>query len=133
MRYLLILTILLSFVFGDNLSTRLEHLIQNKHEKKVVFLSYNPFQVNKKEKKAAESYRDITPKKQNHPLDFITVMNKKAFINGRWFKAGDIVAGYKIEKIYPNKILVNKKGVKTTLGLGIKENILKIRENKHEN
>lgn len=133
MRYFVIFVILLSFSLGDNLSVRLENLIKNKQDKKVIFLNYNPFPITKKEKKSTENNSNVVYRKKTKLLNFVTVINDRAFVNGRWLKVGDKIDGYRLEKIYSDKIIVNKRGVKTTLSLGMKQNILKIRENKYEN
>jgi hypothetical protein len=133
MRYFLVFLVLLSLSYADNLSARLENLIKTRQDRPVVFLNYNPFQIVKTEKKTTDRYTPSTRQKKAEPLDFVTVINHQAFVNGRWLKVGEKIAGYKLEKIDSDTIIVSKNGVKTTLGLGVKQNILKVRENKHEN
>ena len=127
MRILLMMIVSISIVFGADLSTRLDQLIHSKKEHKIVFLHYNPFEVTKK---AADEKRLLksTGQKQAMPINFVMVLNHSAFINGRWYKVGDSVAGYKIERIFSDKIKIEKKGMTTTLYLKNKQQILNIRE-----
>jgi len=127
MRIFLMMIVSISIVFGANLSTRLDQLIHSKKEHKTVFLNYNPFEVTKKATDEKIPLKHIG-QKQAMPINFIMVLNHSAFINGVWYKVGEFVAGYKIERIFSDKIKIKKKGITTTLYLKNKQQILNIRE-----
>ncbi|WP_331775718.1 hypothetical protein [Sulfurospirillum sp. 1612] len=127
MRIFLMVMVSLSILFGADLSTRLDQLIHSKKENKIVVLNYNPFVVTKKVKGTTTSVMS-TSNKQASPIHFVMVLNHSAFINGHWYKVGERVAGYKIKKIFTDKIKIEKKGVTRTLYLKKKQQILNIRE-----
>ncbi len=108
MRYLLIYLFLFSFVFGDNLSQRLERLIQDKRVKTVTILKYDPF-FTKNEKKQPQGHSVVMQKRKKRiSLRLVCILGNKAFISGKWLGNGDKIHGYKIRKVLQNKVILSK-------------------------
>ncbi len=128
MRYLLIFLTLISFSFGDNLAVKLDNLIKTKQVQKVVILKYDPFFIKKDTIKSYKNKEMITKKIQVKHLNLVTIINNKAFINGRWLSEGDTINGYKVKNIYANKVVILKKNKRVVLSFEQKQDILKIRE-----
>ncbi len=128
MKYLLILLFVISAVFGDTLSERLDKLIQNKQIKTVTNLKYNPFFTKKEEKKLEK--KDITTKKniKKQKLKLITIFNDKAFINDRWLSKNDKIYGYIVKKILNDSVILRGKNRNLTLKFEKTKEILKVRK-----
>ncbi len=126
MKYLLILLFVISAVFGDTLSERLDKLIQNKQIKTVTNLKYNPFFTKKEEKKLEK--KDITTKKniKKQKLKLITIFNDKAFINDRWLSKNDKIYGYIVKKILNDSVILRGKNRNLTLKFEKTKEILKV-------
>jgi len=127
-RLLLIIALLFSFSFGGDLAQRLEKLIQNKEIKTVTILKYDPFFIKKEVKKSYVSKASDMKAKPKKQLHLIAIFNKKAFINKKWLSIGSSINGYKLKRLYDNKVVLVKKHKKITLLLSKSKNILKIRE-----
>lgn len=54
-------------------------------------------------------------KKSASALVLTTVINKSVLISGQWYKQGDNVEGYKIEKVMPQTVLLTKHNKKIVL------------------
>jgi len=128
MRYFLCFLLLFSFVFGADLSQRLEHLIQDKKIKTVTTLKYNPF-FEKYEKKQLQKHDLIIRRiKKERAFRLVAVLGKRAFIDGMWFGKGDKVHGYKIKKIFQNRVILYKQNKIKVLKFEKNKNILNVRE-----
>ncbi len=102
----------------------------------VIFLSanepfnYDPFTQNDPMLEQ-KGYTNTTNKsgKKVRPLIVSSVFGDKAFINGRWYKKGDFVRGYKILHVNSKyiKIRYNLKTKKLPVG-GNRTKILKIKD-----
>ena len=55
--------------------------------------------------------QNLTMIKKSKSLKLFAIMNKSALINGKWYKLGEYVDGYKIVKVTPKVVTLNKKGV----------------------
>jgi len=72
---------------------------------KKVFLSfphYNPFYFDKNVTK-------IVLKRDNIKLVLNAIFNKSANINGKWVRVGEFIYGYKVIKIYLDRVLLKYK------------------------
>jgi hypothetical protein len=127
-RFFVIFLLLLSFSFGGDLAQRLEKLIQNKDVKTVTILKYDPFFIKKEVKKSYVNKVSDMKTKSKKSLHLIAIFNKKAFINAKWLGVGSSINGYKLKKLYNNKVVLVKKHKQITLLLTKSKNILKIRE-----
>ena len=128
MKYLLILSFMISAIFGGNLSERLDRLIRDKQVKTVISLKYNPFFTKKEEKKLKK--KEIITKKNTkiQKLKLITIFNGKAFVNDRWLGINDKIDGYIVERILNNGVILKKKNRKLTLRFEKTKEILKVRK-----
>jgi len=128
MRYFLCFLLLFSSVFGANLSQRLENLIQDKKIKTVTILKYDPF-FEKHEKKQLQKHHLIIRRiRKERVLRLVAVLGKRAFINGKWFSKGDKISGYKIKKVFQNRVILYKQNKIKVLRFEKNKNILNVRE-----
>jgi len=58
--------------------------------------------------------------KKRKGLILTTVINTSAMINGKWYKTGDTVSGYKVSKIDSTSVLLTKKSKKLLLSTNSK-------------
>ena len=58
--------------------------------------------------------------KKKKSLSVTMLMNSSAMINGRWYKVGDTVNGYKVSKMDINSVLLTKKSKKLLLSTNSK-------------
>ena len=68
-------------------------------------------------------------------IEVSAIINKKAFVNGRWIKEGDKVQGFEVVHIGRKGIVIkNEEGVKTLFVASKREkiNILQVKERKHK-
>ena len=64
-------------------------------------------------------------------LKVYAIYNNRAYINGKFYKIGDKIAGYKIYKIYDSYVVLKRKSKLKILHL-VKNRILKMRKEKWE-
>ncbi len=131
MRFVLIFSLLLSFLFGDDLAIKLQKLISNKSEKKVEILKYDPFFTKKDigrvyDKKTSSLKRKKIARKIDMKL--VAILDNQAFIDDRWVAKNDIIYGYRVKKILKDSIVLIKKRKKVILRFKKGRKILKIRE-----
>ena len=58
--------------------------------------------------------------KKRKTLSVTMLMNSSAMINGKWYKVGDLVNGYKVSKIDSTSVLLTKKSKKLLLSTNSK-------------
>ena len=122
MRIFLILSIVLS-LYAEDLKLRTQKLIAPIEKTLIVRVKYDPF------KKGEEVVQKIFNKKRQDKTLYVTaILNNKVFINSRWYRVGDKVAGYKILQLKEDSILV--KNSKKVLKFSIKRrnNIVKVKD-----
>ena len=68
-------------------------------------------------KKIASSSKATVKKKS---LSVTMLMNSSALINGKWYKVGDKINGYKVSKMDINSVLLTKKSKKLLLSTNSK-------------
>lgn len=127
MKYLLIFLFMISAVFGDNLSERLDRLIQSKQVKTVINLKYDPFFTKKEEKKLKKKETKANKNITKQKLKLITIFNGKAFIDGKWLSKNDKIYGYIVKKISNNDVILEGKNRNLTLRFEKTKEILKVR------
>ncbi|MFK5882470.1 MAG: hypothetical protein QM482_09680 [Sulfurospirillum sp.] len=131
MKFVVSVLFLLSFVFGDNLAQRLQKLINDKSEKKVEVLKYDPFFTKLEIKKTYKKDLVLKKKKKtvkNRELKLVSIMGTKAFVDGRWIAKGDVVTGYRVKKVLGNAVILYKKRKTIVLRFEKNAEILKVRE-----
>ncbi len=130
MRLYLVLFLLLSTAFCNELSDKLDSLIKNKTEKKVVVLKYNPFYKPAiKEEEIGNKKKALHVRtKKNDDFNLVAIINKKAFINGKWYKEGERIGKFKIKLIKKDSVVLFGDRKKLLLDFISDKKILKIRE-----
>ena len=94
-----------------------------------IVLKYDPFfPNNKKEDKKIKKNHIKQTAVENYKLK--AILNQKAFINKKWYKIGDIIDSYKIDKIGSEKVLLVRGKKSKVLSLTSPKKLLKIEDNK---
>jgi len=96
---------------------------------RVLPITYDPFYKGKSLMEEAKPKTVVTKKvkKASKKLQLLAIFNNRAFINSKWYKEGDKIGGYKVQKIKDTFVILSKKGKTIILRIG-KKNILKIKE-----
>ncbi len=127
--YILLFCIGLSAFPLKSLQSKIEILKnRKKYEFKDINVTYDPFfkaaKIISLKKKISNGI--IKPIKVRFIL--LTVLNHKAFINNQWYKKGEKIYGFKIVKIYSDKVILQKRKKKVILKIRQKRKILNIVE-----
>jgi len=133
MRFILFITLSVTFLFSDesmvvNIKDTLQKIIEATREKKKddIQISYDPFHSQKS--KPIVKKENLKDKKVKHSklskdkimptkLSLSMILNKNAFINGKWYKVNQKVADYRIVKINEDIVVLKKNRKYTTLKL----------------
>ncbi|MEO1937834.1 MAG: hypothetical protein ABGW85_04270 [Sulfurimonas sp.] len=91
-------------------------LVEKKEDKKTVA---------KKEKKHSRYNYTKKVHKRSYHFSLEAIMNKSALINGKWYKEGTYIYGYKITNVDRNKVILTKGSKKITLSTISKKKNLK--------
>ena len=75
------------------------------------------------------SVEQTTPVKSYKTLTLEAIINKSALINGKWYKEGQSVRGYKINKVNGNTIYLTKNNKTKVLTTKVKHRSLKFNNN----
>jgi len=139
MRIIIFLTFIISVLTADdNLIANINNTLQkviNENKKIIddVKISYDPFNIKKPEHVEKKVDKDTSSNNKeikttpNKPI-LSMIFNKKAFINGSWYKVDDKFADYRIVKINQDIVVLRKKNKYTTLKLPTSDNILITKE-----
>jgi len=95
--------------------------------KKIEYNIYDPFSdaksilivKNNNDKKISSSLK---------PIILQTILNNRAFIDGKWYNEGDEIRKYKIKSIGSDSVVLVKNAINTTLRLNMIESILEMKE-----
>ena len=139
MRWFLVILLTLSYLKADNdiiasINKTLQKVITESKNKTVtdVEISYDPFHAKIEKpvvhKKNKTSVSKTQPQKQSLKLTLSMIFNKKAFINGQWYKVNDKFADYRVTKINQDIVVLRKKNKYTTLKLSVSDSILVTKE-----
>jgi len=131
MRFLFLFLFMFSFIFGGNLALKLQKLIDNKSEKSVEILKYNPFFTKNEIKQISDKKFGITRKKKRYKkrdLSLVVILDHRAFVGGKWVSKNDIIDGYRVEKIFQDSVILINKRKKKILRFKKTKDILKVRE-----
>ncbi len=128
MRYIFLLVLMLSTVFATTLDIRIKNLIKSKKDTTVTILKYNPFVTHKEVKNAQTNILHTPQAKVKKRLRLVTILNKKAFVDGRWVEKGDTIFDYSVKKISKDRVLLEKRGKIVILKFKKDRNILDIRD-----
>lgn len=126
MKFLVIFVIFISYVMSVYANETTGKLLKSNLSKYEKINRYDPFKRVKPlvEKKKIKRVRSVSKKK----LELIAVMNKKAFIDNRWFKEGDYIRGAKITKITQQRVYLKTSKRITVLHINKEKNMLRIKQ-----
>jgi len=142
MKTFLLLTITaISYLYADtdtlvaNIDKTLQKVITQSQNRVIedIKVSYDPFNPNKSKQikakyiKSNNTIKSKTKKKSSKPVVSM-IFNKKAFINGKWYKENSKFADYVITKVDQNIVVLRKKNKYTTLKLPSADKILITKE-----
>jgi hypothetical protein len=139
MRAILLLIFILSFLNSDeklvsSINATLQKVMkESTKEVRDIKVSYDPFNTNKtkfvkKATKKSNSLKKVISKKQPSKLALSMIFNKKAFINGTWYKENEKLADYRITRINKDIVVLKKNNKYTTLKLPLSDSILITKE-----
>ncbi len=135
MRYIaciLLFSLGLSAFSLNEIQTKLEILkSRKKYEFKDINVTYDPFFKAEKIISLKKKISRVTIKPKKVRPILLTILNHKAFIDSQWYKEGEKLHGFKIVKIYSNKVVLQKRKKIVILNLEQKRKILNIAE-KHK-
>lgn len=132
MRYLLLLFIVYTSSFGDALTNRMDRLVQNTEVQKVILLKYNPFTHEDDSQNPPTDEASVEKKSVTKHFNLVSIFNKRAFINGKWFGEGDLIYGYEIKKVDSESVLLKKNNKEISLKFQ-RKNILEFSYSKNLN
>lgn len=139
MRLFILLSFMIGFLMSDsqlisNIDKTLQKVINESKTKTLsdIKIDYDPFNTNKPKPGIKQVQKDEPSKPQpqidsNQPL-LSMIFNKKAFINGKWYKENEKFADYVITKINQDIVVLKKKNRYTTLKLPMSNTILITKE-----
>ncbi len=108
-------------------SDRINSISVLKNENKKIHNTYDPF---KTAKPIIKSKKVVKDSYESDEINLQTILNKRAFINSRWYNTGEKIQGYKIEYINKNSITLSKNMTKKILAIKNKKSILKYTDEK---
>lgn len=94
-------------------------------------ITYDPFYPSKKQSSSFVSHRDKHHKKRHKTVfrpNVTMILNKKAFINGKWYKEKSKIADYVIYKISEDTVFFRKRNKIVTIKLSPSIGILTAKE-----
>lgn len=136
MRAILLLSLALSFLLSNDkliasIDKTLQKVIHESRSKEVsdIKISYDPFNTNKPKPintQIEKSTNSEQLKMQKQPLKpaLSMIFNKKAFINGTWYKENEKLADYRVIRINQDIVVLKKNNKYTTLKLPLSDKIL---------
>ncbi len=117
----------------DNISQTLDKIAYEASQKNQENLTihYDPFYHDKKKtdlSKKIKSRLKETKQVDKKPLQLSMILNKKAFINGQWYKEKEKVARYLLEKVNQDSVILKKKNKIIILKLKMPNHLLLTKE-----
>ncbi len=114
----------------EQILKKIEAFKKTKETSAKIVLRYDPF-FPKRAKEKKKSKKQLFKKpvaKKSYRLK--AILNKKAFINKKWYETGDIIGSYKIDKIGNEKVLLVRGKKSIILDLSSSKRVLKIKDNR---
>jgi len=93
-------------------------ILKDKNTNNKINKTYDPFKIAKPIIKTGNA---LTTSYKSDQINLQTILNKRAFINSRWYNTGDKIQGYKIDFISKNSVVLSK---------GLSKKIIKIKHSK---
>ncbi len=133
MKIFIFLTLFITVLISDaklvsNIDKTLQKVMNESRAKTVesIKVDYDPFNPISKKQEIVKKSKPVKKKHKSQakkPL-LSMIFNKKAFINGKWYKQNDKYADYVITKIDKDIVVLKKKDRYTTLKLPTSNQIL---------
>ncbi len=140
MKIFILFSLTLSFLFCDakliaNIDKTFQEVINQSRAKKVndIKVDYDPFNI-KTSKPTTKNVAKLNNQKQSKPKNsskkpvLSMILNKKAFINGKWYKEGGKFADYAIREINQDIVILEKNSKYSTLKLPLTDTVLIIHQ-----
>lgn len=129
MKWLLLISlILVDILSASPINQTIDELLDNE-DKRVEIPEYDPF---KRAKPLLVRKLSKRPVYKPAPTALIAVLNDKAYINGHWYKNGDVLFEGKLFKITDESVYLKKGNKIKILRLKKEKNILNISEKDHK-
>jgi len=127
--YIIMLSLCLQAISLPQIKAKIKELKKIKENNFTeIKVKYDPFCKSEKIIKLKKNKRIFPKRDKKHYLFLLAVLNKRAFIDHKWYKNGDIVNGYKIIYIYNNRVVLKKKDKIMILKIKHRDKILNIQE-----
>ncbi len=133
MKIFILLTLFITILISDaklvsNIEKTLQKVMDESRAKTAesIKVDYDPFNSISKKQEIVKKSKTVKPKQKieaKNPL-LSMIFNKKAFINGEWYKQNDKYADYVVTKIDKDTVVLKKKDRYTTLKLPISNQII---------
>ena len=124
----LILLFSVELLFSAPIDKTIDELLEKGEKKELTIPSYDPF------KRATPLLQKKSRKRSSKalPVELSAIMNKKGFLNGKWYKKGDKTPEGRVIKITDDSVYL-RQGKKTKiLRLHSQKRLFKIREKEAE-
>ncbi len=124
MRWIIIASLLgISSLWSSPIHKTIDELLENEKEQSLSVPGYDPFKRAKplliRKNSGKTVYRPL-------PLQLTAVMNNKAFINGRWYKKGQLTSEGKLVKINSTSVYLKQGKKIKILPMKKSKNLLEI-------
>ena len=113
-----------SLLYAD--ITYIIHEIEKIEKFKPLFKKIRYYNIFEYEADIAEKNITTISKKESYDLKIYAIFQNRVNINGKWFKIGDIINGYKVLKITNDDVYLKKNN--EILILSITNHILKVKQ-----
>jgi len=100
----------------------------NKIKQTIDYNVYDPFLTAEPILNIKKSY--LKNKVTKNPIILQTILNNKAFIDGKWYNNGDKIREFKVESINSDSVILSKNSIRRVLRFKIADSILKVKEQK---
>ncbi len=127
--YIIMLSLYLQAISLAQIKTKIEKLRKIKENNFTeIKVKYDPFCKIEKIIKFKKNRTIFQKTAKKNYLFLLAVLNKRAFINHKWYKNGDIINRYKIIHIYDNHVVLKKGNKIMILKIKHRNKILNIQE-----
>jgi hypothetical protein len=128
MKWVLLITLIMAdLLTASPINKTIDELLNNEEER-LEIPQYDPF---RRAKPLLVKKLSKRPVYKPAPVTLIAVLNDKAFINGKWYKNGDLLSEGKLIKITDESVYLKKGNKIKILRLKKEKSLLKISEKDH--
>ncbi len=127
--YIIMLSLCLQAVSLSQIKAKIKELKKTKDNNFTeIKIKYDPFCKIEKIIKLKKNKIVFPKRDKKHCLSLLAILNKRAFIDHKWYKNGDIMNEYKIIHIYNNRVVLKKRNRIMILKIKHRNKILNIQE-----